>query len=361
MWLIALIIVLPPLIFNGIIFAICLSLAIFGKNLIKRKRKILGTVLLLTSITPVYIYIATLIIVDRETTARETEVASWRREPIPSGTTIRSIESLGYYPGELVSTGVVEVAHYDGKTFVQDWGKHCVSKLTGSIGIYFADAVLARNAYFSCTKKAQKESSVSPEVFIFVSKRHAPSHDKNCGTATDPLELRWPAEKGGGLISFHENPHYFEIQSPLMMNSIERPFPVECRIPERRSLSQTFQLIAMDLGISKVTDLPQKATEVELLETLRLLNVEKIPNEKAVILLLGQWPSTPAVSAFIRNEIDHDVWTYKVLKQMTDSSEILDLVPHLSSHASDFLEICPKTVRKKEYCDSFRKKLGSNS
>lgn len=342
--------------FNLIVVVVCIALGIWGNRRIKNNKKISGTILLLLAFYPVLAFAVTLVMTSVEMPLREYQKAAWLRKPVPADFSIKSIETFRTDASWLVASGISATAIKNGQTFDQDWGRDCVQSSAKRASVSFSDAVLARNAFFSCAKESHSETMIEPEIQYFKGMK-APNRNKKC-RHVQTLELRWSPQLGGELIEFKEKPHKRKIDLPMLSPFLSKsPVFLICRETQPGTDLDQFLFAANSLGFKELSDFPRRATEEDLLFALQYLNTEYPKNEDAALVLLGQWPSTPAISNFIRTEIDHSEWTYDFLVQATNPQVDEKLVPYLGTHAADFLAICPRTVRKAKYCEDFNQKL----
>jgi hypothetical protein len=345
----------PFLILNVIAYGFFIYFLACAIRYFAKRKIILGLIGLLVGTTPVWLYLHTKMKVDAEFETRQLEKASWKQKPATEGQQVTSIKVIGASASSFINANIVETATGYEKVLVPDWGNHCVSKISDSIRTTLYGAALARNAFFSCSRENLAELKINPEVYLYVGSR-SPNRNQKCG-GTAAAELRWSPRKGGELISFKEVPYKRSVSSPLFFPTAESFFLISCNAKRPYLPIDLFTFTANALGFEKVADFPKRASQEDMLEALKILNTENRSYTTAVLMLLGQWPSSPEISEFIRAEIEHDKWTYKILAQLTYDADELDLLPHLESHAADFLEICPKTIRDSRDCATFQKKL----
>ncbi len=339
------------------ILSLYLSFIFFDK-----RRFFIGSITLIIGISPIFYYYYSKHKLYSEFQDRVSEVNSWPRKPVPEKGAVKAIlVNSGWIDLELLELGIVDTVAAQGHVYQRDWGEQCVTKAHAQENL--SGATRARNAFFSCPKIQASSNHLKWDAILY-DRSWAPSQNKKCAGRypEDVVELRWATEKGGELIAYHETPYKRELKGPwISPNKKESLFLIECVKAEPSKPFDNLAFVTNALGYDTLDDYPQYAVSVDALKALRILNAEKNNKTNEAIMLLGQWPSTPEISKFIRTEMQHGEWTYKVLSRMTSKKGNFELLPHLKSHAADFIAICPKTTRNPKDCERLAEKLQASS
>ncbi|MEE4011616.1 hypothetical protein V1T76_06135 [Roseibium sp. FZY0029] len=358
----------------AVIFAILLSI-LFAANLIfyapfvislyisfrlfNKRRTYFGSIALIVGISPILYYYYSKNQLYIEFQNRVAEVNSWPRKPVKQKGDIKSIRVVsGRIDSELLDFAIVDTVAAYGKVHHRDWGEHCVSQAHAQED--FFGAVRARNAFFSCSKV--DETGVQPKFdAVLYSGRTNIGRRRECqGPETDEnVEFRWNNAIGGGaLIAYHEVASRKELVGPwISPDKKQGLYLSKCVVDKPETPFDGLAFVTNAMGYHVLDDYPQYAVSADALKALRILSAEKNNRTKEAVMLLGQWPSTPEFSHFIRTELRDDKWTYQVLSRMTSGNQQFELLPYLKSHAADFLAICPETLDNSAYCEVFAKKL----
>lgn len=360
---------------NIIFYGVFAIVFIIGLCKLVQKKLPIAIIYLTVGVSPVPAYFAVKTSVDREAVMRQNEIAAWPRQPISGDHSVASMDFSETYSllgtDNLLMSGVLQSISNKEKTLHAEWGIDCVVKSASyDTRVNLGNSARARNAYMFCIRETKRQSSSRPPIQLFIDGR-APNKNLKCGTNVSggAMELRWSEQLGGQMIDYQELPYERKIVSAFINvpgSWANRGF-YRTRCIQRRTGSRIhpykrlnrFKFVASHLGFRSLDDFPRKVSADEALQALRMVYAAsqgsvgtKRPNINAVVLLLGQWPSTPEMSAFIRTSIRDGRLIYNVFAK-AGNKETKDLLPHLTSHIPDFLAVCAKGGTYQEYCDGW--------
>lgn len=384
---------------NGIFYGTFVYLFFRGVRHFKRREQKAAIFCLVVSAFPIALFAGFNAMLAYEKRSRLAEVAALPRGPLSGSENIRSmvvvrqtvtpINSPGLI-GSLIYAGVLDRVVFRGgdqyevvEVFRAMNSSHCVRKLIqpgvtrSGPGLDLGNAVMARNAFHFCPVPEQDGISIDAPVWLYRNNR-TPSGIAASGTADcwyangEALELRWSADRGGELIEFQDIHRYRQQTTffglPLISPSLSDFIPTTCirdyrsnaEMKNDRERLDPFLFVSRALGFNSIDDFPRLANDSDALEALRIMNEESPAYSlEAIILLLGQWPSTPEISRYIRLSVRNERVVKEVLSTMFDRRVEFELVPQLRSHASDFLAVCPSVVTRVSNCDHW-KRLAQN-
>lgn len=340
---------------------------------------------------PITLYVGQTIYLFAEKKIRPIRVASWTRVAPPKIQSIRSLTVSGS-PAQLtplIAAGVLDSIAVVGRTrkqisetYLVRKGRDCVRKIkpVGSIfrstKFQLREAIRARNAYRLC-HTAVREKSKSPAPIWLYRSRYAPSRNRACGGLISgaTMELRQAPELGGELIAYEEIPYFREIAHfpriglPIFGKGM---YAMGCTMDYAETRKYTdllggFNFLTRALGLIKIDDFPRVVDKSDALDSLRILNEEVAEARsdsdaaRAIVLLLGQWPSNPDISRYIRSSVRRsDIRGYFAAK-INGRNTDFDLLRHLKSHEADFIEVCYLTASDTQRCDSWKRKVQARS
>lgn len=360
-------------VFNVVLYGGLIYLTYRGVKYFKNRRPWLAGLFLIMPVIPLAFTLWYEAKLADEAESRLAAIASLPRatlsrdQDIQSLTVIANLVSgrgLEYRLASLISTGALEhVATAQGtpsnvvQVFRAEISELCVeSNRRLGIGFDVRSAAIAKNAFRICPAPDPDVDAFEAPIWLYRD-NVTPNGNRDCPHASgEALELRMSQGSGGLLIDFQEVRQFRALENHLVMPSLAEPFWVRCHHgpydPADGQRVNPFTFVTRALGLENLDDFPRLATVTDALEALKIMN-EGNPDRstEAITLLLGQWPSTPEISQYIRSSIRNEHVVKRALNTMFSGNVDSRLVPHLRSHASDFKAICPKTVSRASFCN----------
>lgn len=218
----------------------------------------------------------------------------------------------------------------------------------------FRRVVLARFAFQRCVQQTQRKGIANAPIQL-LTESNAPNRYRGpacLGGGNHPLELRWAPQHGGTLIGFWESPSYIpHAFPPTLFGEGGRIWRCEFIHPDSPDyhFPDKFKFVSSALGFRKITDFPKSSDASIVPKVLKQLIPVMEKSRYAhdhVLALLGQWPSTPAISEVLN---DPQVYAHSdyilqnaaaVLTNPEEGGRKDDLYPFLSTHLQTLLSIC---------------------
>lgn len=338
-------------------------------------RMIWVSVCLALSTFPVLLFGGYMVFLEREKSSRMERLADLTRTPISDPESIRSLgiisppPSQQHYrslPNVLIAAGLLDGFAYlvrDPTEVVEAYraesSDRCVrDAIRSGIRVRLRDAPAAKNAFRFCSAPIEDGSGIEAPIWLY--QGNTPNGNQICPDSRT-LELRWSPDRGGDLIEFVEILQYRRLSFLFVFPNTDDFIKTHCRVdyenyPGPNDLDP-FYFVTRAFGLGSIDGYPQRATATDAVDTLRIMNQEKETAHRphdGVVMLLGQWPSSPALSDYIRTHVRDEQIVNGVLNAMFDRSLHPELVPHLRSHAPDFLAICDLAKVDSSDCDRWR-------
>jgi hypothetical protein len=361
---------------NAALYLLCVLSAARAAIDFRHGRAVRGIVFALIAATPIIYYGYSWGLNAAAAASRAAEVSSWPRAKPDVDKPFMRLDLYGEYYGtlvkQLVETGLIGVLAGDSdlyggyrrsphSAYVAHHGPDCIDQVVnGSTDdqVGFIRAVLARHAFHDCPilqSSPEDESGFASPLPTLALRRGPGSRYRGsaCQGFGTTIELRLPAADGGTLVDFYEPP----LGLPLMpfigvdmggwtcTHSVDRE-----RAEFQGQQQRLFMMVARAYGRSRPGDFPRTASPDEAIEALGTISKtpESWGSQHALLALLGQWPSTPAMAAALRPPAFHffqyEVFeAYRLLLDPTMQERRRTYYPYLHTHASALSAMCYDT------------------
>jgi hypothetical protein len=356
------------------LYVVCVFLAVRAAINFRRGRTIPGVIYALIAAVPVVFYGYSWVVNMAAPASRAAEVSSWPRVKPDADKPFMRLELYGpYYDTrvmQLVEAGLIGVVAGDPDSsaahvyssnyaYVAHHGADCIDQVVNGIGgdeVGFISAVLARHAFHDCPisqSKPKDEGGFVSHLPTLVLKDGLGSRYRGsaCQAYGATIELRLPADAGGGLVDFYEPPFGLPLIPFIGFEKggwwfCTHPLPIE-RAEGQLQQQKLFMMVAQAFGRSQPEDFPRTASPEEAIAALGAIGrmPDSWSSRRAFLALLGQWPSTPAVAAALRPPafriVQYDiVEAYRLLLDPKMQERRRAFYPNLHTHAAALFALC---------------------
>jgi hypothetical protein len=359
---------------SAALYVVCVFLAVRAAINFRRGRTINGVIYALIAAVPVVSYCYSWVVNMAAPASRAAEVSSWPRVKPDADKPFMRLELYGKYYDtrvmQLVEAGLIGVvagdpdssalhAYSSNYAYVAHHGADCIDQVVnGIVGdeVGFISAVLARHAFHDCpisqSKPKDEGGFVSPlPTLVLKDGPGSRYRGSACQAYGATIELRLPADAGGGLVDFYEPPLGLPLLPFIGPETggwwiCTHPLPLE-RAEAQMQQQKLFMMVAHAFGRSRPEDFARTASPEEAVAALGAISrmPDSWPARSAFLALLGQWPNTPAIAAALRppafRVVQYDiVEAYRILLDPKMEERRRTYYPNLHTHAAALFALC---------------------